>query len=116
MEMASKGLQEIYGCGQTAQTVFAGEAPKQAEEPDRLFLLCGRLGDSFGNRLEDILEPFRLDAAENLAPEEEISDGTNGFGRSGIVDDLLQNLVARRQGAAHDLQHTAIVQLLQHFI
>jgi hypothetical protein len=34
--MASKGLQEIYGCGQTAETVFAAKTPEQAEESDWL--------------------------------------------------------------------------------
>src|SRR3981081_1543440 len=114
--MASKGLQEIYGCGQTAETIFAAETPKQTEEADRLFSLRCRLGDSFGNCLEDSLEPFRLDAPKNLAPKQEIPDGANGFGRSGIVDYLLQNLVARRQGATHDLQHTAVVQFVEDFV
>src|ERR1700694_4387657 len=113
MEMTSKGLQKIYGCGQTAQTVLTCETRKQAEKADRLFSLGACLGDTFGNCLEDSLEPFRLDAPKNLAPKQEIPDGANGFGRSGIVDHLLQNFVTRRQGATHDLQHTAVVQFLE---
>src|SRR5438309_11399823 len=114
--MASKGFQETYGCGQTAETIFAAETPKQTEEADRLFSLRRRLGDSFGNCLEASFEPFRLDAPQNSAPKQEIPDGANGFGRSGSVDHLLQNFVTRRQGATHDLQHTAFVQFLEDFV
>ena len=107
--MASKGLQEIYGCGQTAKTIFIEETPKYAEDADGLVSLCRCLGYPLGNCLEDALEPFRLDAPQNLPPEEEIPDGANGFGSSHIVDHLLQNFVTRRQGATCDFQHTAIV-------
>src|SRR5258708_31913905 len=114
--MAPKSLQEVNGCSQTAETILANGAPKQPEEADRLISLRRRLCDSFGNCLEDSLEPFRLDAPKNAAPEKQIPDSSNGLGRSGIVDYLLQNLVTRCQGATHDLQHAALVQLLQHFV
>src|SRR5216683_6509890 len=114
--MTSKGLQEVNGCSQTAETIFADGAPKQLEKPDRLISLRRRLGDSFWNGLEDSLEPLRLDAPKNAAPKKEIPESSNGLRRSGIVDNLLQNLVTRRQGAAHDLQHAALVQLLEHFV
>src|SRR5260370_365885 len=58
----------------------------------------------------------RVDAPKNAGANEKISDGSNSFGRSDIVHYLLQNVVARRQGATHDLQHTATVQLLEHFV
>src|ERR1700682_594299 len=116
MKMTSKRLQKVDGSGQTTETIFTTESPKQAEETNRLVSLCRRLGYPFGNGLEDTLEPVRLDAPKELAPEEEISDGSNGFGRFGPVHHLLQNFVARRQRAAHDLQHTATVQLLEHFV
>src|ERR1700682_4679496 len=114
--MTSKGLQEVNGRSQTAETVFAEGAPKQPEKSDRLVPLRCRLGDSFWNCLEDPLEPFRLDAPKNAAPKKEIPYRSNGLGRSGIVDYLLQNLVTRCQGTAHDLQHAALVQLLEHFV
>jgi hypothetical protein len=116
VEVAPKGLQEVNGCGQTAETIFAEGTPKQPEKPDRLISLRRRLGDSFWDGLEDPLEPFRLDAPENAAPKKEIPDCSDGLGRSGIVDYLLQNLVTRCQGAAHDLQHAALVQLLEYFV
>ena len=72
--MTPKGLQEVNGRGQTAETIFADGAPKQPEKPDRLISLRCRLGDSFWNCLEDSLEPFRLDAPENAAPKKEIPD------------------------------------------
>src|SRR5882762_1997547 len=109
MEMASKGLQEIYGCGQTAKTIFVEETPKQAEKADRLVALSCCLGYPFGNCLEDSFEPFRLDAPQNLPPEEEIPDGANGFGSSHIVDHLLQNFVTRCQGATRNFQHATIM-------
>ena len=92
------------------RTIIATEPPKQAEEANRLFSLCCRLGYSFRNGLEDSLGPVRLNASKNAAPKEEIPNGSNGFGRSGIVDYLLRNFVARRQGTAHNLQHAAVVQ------
>jgi hypothetical protein len=85
VEVTSKGLQEVNGRGQTAETIFAAETPKQAEEANGLFSLRRRLGYSFGNCLEESLEPFRLDAAENLSPEKQVPDGPNGFGRPGTV-------------------------------
>jgi len=111
-----EGLQKVNGCSQAAKTIFAHGAPKQPENADRLISLRCRLSDSFGNCLEDSLEPFRLDAPKNAAPKKQIPDSSNGLGRFGIVDCLLQNLVTRRQGAAHDLQHAALVQLLEYFV
>src|SRR5712671_5354049 len=114
--MTSKGLQEIYSCGQTAKAVFVSEAPKHAEHADRLVSLRCGLGYPFGNCLKDTLEPIRFNASKNLAPEEQIPDGTNGFGSFGAVHYLFQKFVARGQGAAGNVQHTAIVQLLKHFV
>src|SRR6266849_8115595 len=114
--MTSKGLQEVNGCSQTAETIFADGAPKQPEKPDRLISLRCRLGDSFWNCLEDSLEPFRLDTPKNAAPKKEVPDSSNCLGRSGIVHYFLQNLVTRRQDAAHDLQHAALVQLLEYLV
>jgi hypothetical protein len=34
-------LQEVNGFGQTAETVFAGQPPEQAEEANRLVALGG---------------------------------------------------------------------------
>src|SRR5713101_486405 len=116
MEVTSKGLQEVNGGGETAKTIFVSETPKHTEHAHRLVSLRCCLGYPFGNCLEKTFEPIRINASKNLAPEEEIPDGSNGFGRFGAVHHLLQNLVARRQGAAHNLQHTAIVQLLEHFV
>src|ERR1700675_3174961 len=116
MEVTSKGLQEVNGCKQTAEAIFAERPPKQPEKADRLISLGRRLGDSFWNCLEDPLEPFRLDASKNAAPKKEISDGPDGLGGSDIVDYLLQDLVTRSQGATHDLQHAMLVQFLEHFV
>src|SRR5438445_13711055 len=116
MQVTSEGLQEVYSCGEATETILIHESPKQAKKANRLFSLRCCLGDSLWYCLEDSLEPFRLDAAKDLTPEEQIPDSPNGFGRFGIVDNLLENVVARRQGAAHDLQHAAIVQLLQYFV
>ena len=77
MEVASKGLQEVNRGGQTAETIFVSDPPEQAEEANRLVALRCCLGYSFRNCLEDSLEPFRLDVAKNLAPEEKL--GSNGF-------------------------------------
>src|SRR5713101_5749293 len=114
--MTSKGLQEVNACSQTAETIFADGAPKQPEKPDRLISLRCRLGDSFWNCLEDSLEPFRLDAAKYATEKEDVPDSPDRLRRFGIVYYLVQNLVARRQSPAHNLQHTAIVQLLEHFV
>jgi hypothetical protein len=84
--VASKGLQEVNGFGQTAETVFAGEPPEQAEEANRSVALGCCLSYPFGNCLGDTLERFRRDAPENALEEEEIPNGPNGFGRFGIVD------------------------------
>ena len=54
--MTSKGLQEFSGSSQTAETTFAAESPKQAEEVNRLISLRRCLGYSFGNCLEDTLD------------------------------------------------------------
>jgi hypothetical protein len=92
-----KGLQEEVNCsGQTAETVFAAETPKQAEEANRLISFRRCMGYSFGNCLKDSLEPLRFNAAEDLTPEEEVPDRPNGFGCSGVVDYLLQNFVTSR--------------------
>ena len=109
MQVASEGLQEVNGCGQAAETVFTAESPKQAEEPHRLLSLGSGLGDAFGNGLENALEPFRLDAAKDLPPEEQISNCSNGLGRFDVVDYLLQNFVGCRQSAARYLQRATIV-------
>ena len=66
-QVASKGLQEVNGFGQTAETVFAGEPPEQAEEANRSVALGCCLSYPFGNCLGDTFEPFRLDAPENCA-------------------------------------------------
>src|SRR6266550_4071215 len=102
MKVTSKRLQEVDGSSQTTKTILISESPKQVEEANRLASLCRCLGYPFGNGLENTLEPFRLDAAKNLAPEEKIPDGSNGFGSFSAVHYLLQKFVARRQGAAHD--------------
>lgn len=95
---------------------FADETPKQSEKANGLGSFGCRLGDPFRNCLEDSLEPLRLDAAENTPPEEEISDRSDRFGCLGIVDYLLQNVVARRQSTAHNLEDTRVVQFLEHFV
>jgi hypothetical protein len=63
--VASKGLQEVNGFGQTAETVFAGQPPEQAEEANQSVALGRCLSYPFGNCLGDTLEPFRLDSPEN---------------------------------------------------
>ena len=114
--MTSQGLQKVDGRGQTAETIFAERSPKEPEKADRLIPFGRRLCDSLRNCLEDPLEPFRLNASKNAPPKEEISDGANRLGRPGIVHYFLQNFVARCQPAAQDLQHAAIVQLLEHLV
>src|SRR5258708_12315403 len=116
MEVTSKGLQQINGGRETAKTIFVSETPKHTEHADRLVSLRCCLGDPFGNCLEKTLEPIRFNASKNLATEEQIPDGSNGFGRSCTVHYLLQKFVTRRQGAAHNLQHAAILQLLEHLV
>jgi hypothetical protein len=69
VEVTPKGLQEVNGSGQTAETIFAAETPKQAEEANRLISLRRCLGYFFGNCLKDTLEPLRFNAAEDLTPE-----------------------------------------------
>lgn len=64
-QVASKGLQEVNGCGRTAETVLAGRPPEQAEEATRSVALGCRLSYPMGNCLADILEPFQLDAPGN---------------------------------------------------
>src|SRR5260370_12982307 len=114
MEVQSQGMAQVNGGRETAKTIFVSETPKHTEPADRLVLLRCCLGDPFGNCLEKTLEPIRFNASKNLATEEQIPDGSNGFGRSCTVHYLLQKFVTRRQGAAHNLQHAAIVQLLDH--
>jgi len=116
MEVTSKGLQEVNCGGKAAKTIFVSETPKHTEHADRLVSLRCCLGDPFGNCLEKTLEPIRFNASKNLATEEQIPDGSNGFGRSCTVHYLLQKFVTRRQGAAHNLQYAAIVLLLEHFV
>jgi hypothetical protein len=67
-------LQEVNGFGQTAETVFAGQPPEQAEDANWsvalgccLAILLELLGDP--------LEPFRPDAPENALEEEKIPNG-----------------------------------------
>src|SRR6202163_4976374 len=108
MQVTSKGLQKGDGCGQTAETIFAERSPKQPEKADRLIPFGRRLCDSLRNCLTDPLEPFRLNASKNAAPQKEVPDGANRLGCPGIVHYFLQNFVARCQPAAQDLQHATI--------
>jgi hypothetical protein len=95
MKVTSKGLQEIYGRGETAKAIFVSEAAKHAEHTNRLVSLGCGLGYTFWNCLEDAFEPIRFNASKNLAPEEEIPDGSNGFRSFCAVHYLLENFVAR---------------------
>src|SRR6266436_1410986 len=69
MQVTSQGLQEIDSCSQSAKTVFAEESQKHAEDIHRFISISSGLGDTLRNRLEDSLEPIRLNAANNLPPE-----------------------------------------------
>jgi hypothetical protein len=103
VEVTSEGLQEVNCSGKPAKAIFASETPKHAENADRLVSLGRRLRYPFGNRLEKTFEPIRFYTSKNLAPEEQIPDGSYGFGRFGAVHYLLQEFVARRQSTAHDV-------------
>jgi hypothetical protein len=70
MQVTSQGLKEIDSCSQSAKTVFAEESPKQAEDIHWFISISSGLGDALRNRLEDSLEPIRLNAAKNLPPED----------------------------------------------
>src|SRR5258708_37386323 len=114
--MTSKSLEKICGCGQTPKSVFGKKPAQQSEKTDWLLWLCGRFRQAFRNRFEDTLKRLRLDAAENVLPENQISYGANCLRSSDLVHDFIQNVIARRQHAARQLQHAAIMQLLQHFV
>jgi hypothetical protein len=116
MEVAPKGLQKVNGCSQTPQTIFVAETPQHAKEADGLISFRSRLRYSFGNCLEETLEPFRLDASKNAAPKKKVPDGANGFGRLGVVHHLIQNVVTRRNGASHYIERTPAVQFLEHLV
>jgi hypothetical protein len=116
VEVTPKGLQEINGGCQAAKTVSAGEPPEQAEETNGLVALHCGLGYPFGDRLDDTLEPLRVDTSESALQQEKIPNSPNGFGCFGIVHYLLQKFVAGGQAGAHNLQHTASVQLLEYFV
>jgi hypothetical protein len=116
MEVTPKGLQKVNGRGQTAQTVFVAETPQHPKEADRLISFRRRLRYSFGNCLKETLEPFGFDTSKNAAPKKKISDGANGFWRFCIVDDLIHDVVACRNGASHNIERTPVVQFLEHFV
>src|SRR6202008_4277897 len=85
LQVAPKSLQEINGCCQAAEAVFAEKPSQQTKEPDWFFPLRGGFGDAFRNCLKDALEPFRLDASKNAPPEEQISNSANGLRSFGVV-------------------------------
>src|ERR1700739_3726640 len=114
--MASKAWKEVDCRGQSTKTVFTHQPAEQAEDVNWFVTLRRCLGDPLGNCLENTLAPLRLDASKKAPPEEKIPNGSDGFGRLGVVDYFFQKFVAGCQGAAHDLQDTTIVQLLQHFV
>jgi hypothetical protein len=116
VKVTSEGLQEVNCSGKPAKAIFASETPKHAENADRLVSLGCRLRYPFGNRLEKTLKPIRFNTSKDLAQEEQIPDSSYGFGRFGAVHYLLQKFVASRQSATHNVQHTAIVQLLKHLV
>jgi hypothetical protein len=116
MQVTSKSLQKVNGSSQTTQTIFVAETPQHPEEADRLISLRRRLRYSFGNCLEETLEPFRLYAPQNAAPKKKIPNGANGFGRFRIVHDFIQDVVTCRHRAPHKIECTAIVQFLEYFV
>src|SRR6266853_2772387 len=114
--MASKGLQKICGCSETPKAVFGKKPAQQPEKADWLLWLRGRFRQAFWNRLEDTLKRFRLNAAQNMLPEDQISYGANRLRSSDVVHDFIQNFMARGQYTARKFQCTTVVQLLKHFV
>src|SRR5271155_3076708 len=113
LQMASECLQKIRGRRQGTEAVFAHELPEHTEKADWFIFFGGRFGDSLRNCLEDRLKRLRLDAPQNLLPEEQVSDGTNGLRSARLIDDFFYDVVACCQRAARDFERAAVVQFLE---
>src|SRR5712675_2138967 len=109
MQVTSQGLQEIDSCSQSAKTVFAKESPKQAEDTHWFISISSGLGDALRNRLEDSLEPIRLNAAKNLPPEDQVANSPNSLRSLGVVNDSFQNVVTCGKSTSHDFQNASVV-------
>src|SRR5258708_20314759 len=114
MQVKFPGLQEIDSCSQSAKTVFAKGSPKQAEDTHWFISISSGLGDALRNRLEDSLEPIRLNAAKNLPPEDQVANSPNSLRSLGVVNDSFQNVVTCRKSTSHDFQNASVVQLLEY--
>jgi hypothetical protein len=116
VQVPSEGLQKICGGGEAAQAVFGHEAAQQSEKPEGLLWLGGCFRQAFGNRLEDAFEPFRLNAAENMLPEDQVAYGANRLRSADLIDDFVQNIITRRQHTARKFQYAAVMELLQNLV
>src|SRR5207248_9038128 len=83
-------------------------------EAHRLISLSSGLGDPLGNRLENSLEPFGLNAAQRLSPKNEVSDSANRLRRFRALDHPVEEVVARCQSTSRSLKKTAVMQLLKY--
>src|SRR5258705_735639 len=114
MQVTSQGLQEIDSCSQSAKTVFAKESPKQAEDIHWFISISSGLGDALRNRLEDSLEPIRLNAAKNLPPEDKVANGPKSPRSLCVFNDSFQNVIPCPQSTSHDFPNASVVQLLEY--
>src|SRR5882672_5186757 len=116
VEVTPETLQKVDARRKATQAVLGHRPPQQLPEADRFVALRCRGRETVRNRLEQPLEPLRLDAPENLLPEHEIPQRPDGFRRVRVVDDFLEQLVARSQRARRRIEDPAIVQRLQQVV
>ena len=77
--MTPEALEEVDRCRKAPQAVLAHRPPQQLPEADRFLPLRRGCRETVRDRLEQPLEPLRLDAPENLLPEHEIAQCPDCF-------------------------------------
>src|SRR5438132_530101 len=112
VQASPEALEEVDGCGQATQAVFAQPTPQELPHANGFVALRRRGRETARNRLKESLEPSRLDAPENLLPEHEVAQRADYLWRDHIVDDLLEDFVAGPDSARDRIQEVAVVESL----
>jgi len=121
-------LPSVLSSRQSSTAVNAGERPAPARnrllqpkredvfakgvaEPGRRYSLfisiSSGLGDALRNRLEDSLEPIRLNAAKNLPQKIRLRIARTASGVLALSTTLLQNVITCRKSTSHDSKRLA---------